>query len=93
MADPKVKRRKYRAGLRVKAIMEKSRYAVFPQREGPFDMIAIREKEIRFIQLSLDEILEGPKEQLAGLKVPSNCYKEIWIQKEDDSEFEVYEVL
>ena len=58
-----------------------------------FHIEAIRDKEVRKIRITIDEIKDGDREKVRNLGLPSIIFtKEIWCKKEGRLKFEIEKI-
>ncbi len=60
---------------------------------SPFHIEYIREKEIRKIRITVDQITDEDIKIMKEFKLPINCTKEIWCKKANERDFEYMEVI
>ena len=79
----------YKARRRAREILMACGYRVSFLSDGPFDLEAVRQYELRKIKICLDAATKADREAVGQIELPASCRKEIWIKKPNISTFEI----
>ena len=82
----------YKARRRAKTLLLSCGYHVLTFSDGPFDLEASREFELRKIKICMDTITKSDRETLAKITLPAFCQKEIWLKKSDTPNFDIIKI-
>ena len=93
MTGKDVKRRIRRATKTVSGILEAADYKVRILDGKPFHIEAIRNREIRNIRITIDEILAEEERLVSEFDLPDNCSKEIWCREESKRGFNILKIF
>jgi len=94
MPDPiAIKQRLYRARSRAAENLRRAGYGIIETKGEPFDIIAVRYCDARFVRVTVGPISTGEMKRCRAVKVPENCVREVWSRKDETDNFEIKFVL
>jgi len=90
---PAIKRRVARAKDRAANVLKQTGYSIVPSDNSVFCILGVRNKEIRMIRVTIDEVTDFDISTVKGFdKMPANCSMEIWCKKINRPHFEIMEI-
>jgi len=94
MADLAIKKRLNRAVKSAASLLDRPEYGkVIILDNHVFHIEAIRDKEIRKIRITLDEITDNDINLVKKFELPEICTKEIWCKKRYQKNFVIKKIL
>ena len=90
MPEEAVKKRLERAKKRAIEYFSKTGYKIVDSNNKTFCFIATRRREVRFIRVVIDRIVEVDIQSAKEISLPDSCTREIFCQKKND--FEIMEI-
>jgi hypothetical protein len=93
MSDDPIKQRYRRAKHCAAESLKNSGYGIIEPGGNPFDIIAVRYSEARFIRIVFGRISANDIKACRALIVPPNCYREVWLRGGKNGDFKIEAVV